>query len=336
MNTNDQPLLPKTPPPIDLAETDVGGRGCDFLTGEVKVNDGNLKEGYLKLFRSIQDNPFWTQPRVFSDAEAWIDILLAVRWKKEPEQKVIGRKVLICNRGESLKSLDTWKRRWQWHSKKRVTSFLKMLEKMEMIRLTNETVTTRLFVVHYNEYQDYGNANVNTQGNALGADGKRIGNGEETDGKRKGHTEEEVKPTNPPIIEDGNKVILSRSKPSEASESFLKFWDSYPHSRRTGKPQCLKVWKTKGLDSMIETILTALENHKASNDWQKEGGQYIPGSAVWLNQERWEQKMDVVTPQPIQSKSPPLVSTPGKRVVSAEDFTRETDELRVRLRAGGQ
>jgi len=128
----------------------------------------------------------------------------------------------------------------------------------------------------------------------------------------------------------------SRSKPSEASESFLKFWDSYPHSRRTGKPQCLKVWKTKGLDSMIETILTALENHKASNDWQKEGGQYIPGSAVWLNQERWEQKMDVVTPQPIQSKSPPLVSTPGKRVVSAEDFTRETDELRVRLRAGGQ
>ena len=111
-----------------------------------------------------------------------------------------------------------------------------------------------------------------------------------------------------------------RSKPSEeTSESFLKFWESYPHSRRTGKPQCRKIWKVKNLDVQIETILSALENHKTSNDWQKEGGQYIPGSAVWLNQERWEQKMDVVTPQPIQSKSPPLVSTPQKRVIGQDD-----------------
>jgi hypothetical protein len=97
-----------------------------------------------------------------------------------------------------------------------------------------------------------------------------------------------------------------RSKPSEPSESFLKFWESYPHSRRTGKPQCVKVWKTKGLDSMIETILTALENHKASNDWQKEGGRYIPGSAVWLNQERWEQQLLSVS-ESVRSNRNPLI-----------------------------
>ena len=134
------------------------------------VNEENLKLGYIKLFRSMQDNALWRKSvkKGVCEHSAWIDILLQVRWSDKPQQVIIGNHVLTCNRGESLNSLDTWASRWGWKSKKRVKTFLKTLQDADMIRIETVQISTRLTVVNFPSYQDYGND--------LETERKRLGN----------------------------------------------------------------------------------------------------------------------------------------------------------------
>ena len=46
------------------------------------------------------------------------------------------------------------------------------------------------------------------------------------------------------------------------------------------------------VDVPLQTLLDALEIQKRSHDWTKDGGQYIPYPAKWLNKRRWEDSMD--------------------------------------------
>ena len=41
----------------------------------------------------------------------------------------------------------------------------------------------------------------------------------------------------------------------------------------------------------LDVLIDAIEKHKQSAQWQKDGGQYIPHPATWLNQQRWEDEM---------------------------------------------
>jgi hypothetical protein len=126
-----------------------------------------MHRGYFAIWRKFEDHPFWKEKRVYSKAEAWIDLLWEAQHKLEPQEVVLGMKVLFCNYGESLKSLDTWSKRWGWN-KSRVRRFLKLLEDMEQITTKNETKTTRITILNYGQY-----------------DPRR--NGSETEVKRKRH-----------------------------------------------------------------------------------------------------------------------------------------------------
>ena len=46
--------------------------------------------------------------------------------------------------------------------------------------------------------------------------------------------------------------------------------------------------KLKPSEELTETILNAVSKQKLWPKWQKDGGQYIPNPATWLNQGRWE------------------------------------------------
>ncbi len=116
------------------------------------------KSGFINLHRKIQDNFLWKERRVFSRAEAWIDILMEVRWQTEPGEVVIGTKTLTINQAECLYSLETWAGRWKW-SKSRVKRFLGLLEERNAIRTQSETQTTRIKVCNYCEYNKVRNTN---------------------------------------------------------------------------------------------------------------------------------------------------------------------------------
>ena len=111
--------------------------------------------GWITLDRSIKEHWLNKQDRVYSEFEAWIDILLTVN---HSEQKIKLKGVLLTvKRGESVCSLDTWGKRWKWN-KNRVRRFFSLLQKDSMIDLKSEQITTRLTVCNYDSYQSKRNA----------------------------------------------------------------------------------------------------------------------------------------------------------------------------------
>jgi hypothetical protein len=114
-----------------------------------------MSKGWISLHRQFSDHWMWSEKRVFSKAEAWIDILLTVNHN---EQKVVIKNVIYnVNRGESIVSLDNWAKRWNWN-KSKVRRFFDVLQGELMIVTKNETQTTRLTVCNYDSYQTIGNA----------------------------------------------------------------------------------------------------------------------------------------------------------------------------------
>jgi hypothetical protein len=74
-------------------------------------------------------------------------------------------------------------------------------------------------------------------------------------------------------------------------EAFGCFWAAYPRKKAKGDAE--KAWrKLKPSPGLLETMLAALERAQASPEWVKDGGQFIPYPATWLNGRRWEDEVD--------------------------------------------
>lgn len=131
-----------------------------------------MHRGYIALWRKIDDHPFYKEPREFSKYEAWIDILKEAQHSMEPQEVVFGMSTLTCNYGECLKSTQTWASKWMW-SRSKVFRFLKLLKKMGQIDFRSETITTRIIVINYKDYDPKRNANE--------TEVKRSRNGSETE-----------------------------------------------------------------------------------------------------------------------------------------------------------
>ncbi len=92
--------------------------------------------------------------------------------------------------------------------------------------------------------------------------------------------EESIPPVSPPL-----------------GAGFDEFWAAYP--RKVGKQAAWKAWsKLKPSAELTKAILEAVEYQCNCPQWQKDGGQYIPNPATWLNQGRWEDKLPTPADQP--------------------------------------
>lgn len=70
--------------------------------------------------------------------------------------------------------------------------------------------------------------------------------------------------------------------------AFDRFWVEYP--KKVGKGQAQKAFSKVSVP--VETLIEAVQRQRNSVQWQKDGGQYIPNPATWLNQRRWEDDLD--------------------------------------------
>ncbi|MCH7963739.1 MAG: hypothetical protein IH852_07355 [Bacteroidetes bacterium] len=127
-----------------------------------------MKKGWISIHRELTEHWLW-EDKPFSNGQAFIDMLLECNHKSKEVR--IGNEIVYCNRGESIKSLDTWAKRWGWN-KSRVRRFLKLLEKANTIETKKARNTTYLSICNYDNYQ--GNQNENE------TKVKRIGNKPET------------------------------------------------------------------------------------------------------------------------------------------------------------
>lgn len=70
------------------------------------------------------------------------------------------------------------------------------------------------------------------------------------------------------------------------SQDFESWWSRYP--KKTGKQAAFVAWKkTSGALPPIETMLSALDWQSQCQQWTKDGGQYVPNPATYINQMRW-------------------------------------------------
>lgn len=76
------------------------------------------------------------------------------------------------------------------------------------------------------------------------------------------------------------------------SIGFDRFWEAWPKGKKVARVAALKAWKRlRASEELVKTILDALEKHKLSRKWIKDGGEYIPHPSTWLNQRRWEDEI---------------------------------------------
>lgn len=86
------------------------------------------------------------------------------------------------------------------------------------------------------------------------------------------------------------KSAEAKAKANRLDEQFNLFWSSYPLKKnKKGSEAKFKAINFK--KHSFDSIMHSLEKHKASFDWQKDGGKYIPHPSTWINQERWNDEI---------------------------------------------
>lgn len=100
-----------------------------------------MEKGYITLPRSFFHSEEWLHPRMFSKAEAWLDILASVRFSSQPTTVTIAGKTVVWQKDCWPISQRALARRWQWTTRG-VRSFLTLLSERGIISLqTREGIT---------------------------------------------------------------------------------------------------------------------------------------------------------------------------------------------------
>lgn len=92
-------------------------------------------------------------------------------------------------------------------------------------------------------------------------------------------------------------AMLEGSK-TGAPGDFDQFWTAYP--KKVGKRAAQKAFQNAQNRPRIDDLLKAIDRARVSEQWRKDGGQFIPNPATWLNQGRWDDEpVQVVPVQPM-------------------------------------
>ncbi|WP_300632643.1 phage replication protein [Pseudomonas sp.] len=100
------------------------------------------------------------------------------------------------------------------------------------------------------------------------------------------------------LIPDSGSLIADTRNPSTppalptspGDDLFPKFWKLYPNKK--GKAAAEKAWKKlKVTDDLFALIAEGLAKQVVCPAWTKDGGQFIPHPATWLNGKRWEDEV---------------------------------------------
>ena len=104
----------------------------------------------------------------------------------------------------------------------------------------------------------------------------------------------------------------------EEAERFDRFWMAYP--RKENKQKALAAFvKLHPDEATLAAMLAAIERQKASDQWQEDGGRFIPHPTTWLNGKRWE------------DETPKATGKAGKIVIAQQyqqrDYSGQQDSL---------
>lgn len=116
--------------------------------------------GWIKLHRQIWDHWLYQEKRSFSRYEAWLDILLMAN--HSDNKVLLGSELIEVERGSFITSELKLMDRWGW-SKKKLRTFLELLEKEGMIQKKSDRKKTTIKVLNYGLYQGSGDHGETTE-----------------------------------------------------------------------------------------------------------------------------------------------------------------------------
>ena len=213
------------------------------------------------------DNFLWQEKRTFNKAEAWIDILLRANF--DQGTVMINGVKLSLYPGQFATTIVHLSDRWGW-SRTKVSRFLDMLAQEKMIDVKKTSKYTLLTIVKWGLYQR---------------------DEQEKDIKKasKEHQESIKKAQTKNVKNIKNAKNITPLTP-QLENGFNAFWTAYP--RKTAKAAANKAWeKLAPDDALVKIIMRALSAQKASEQWRREAGRFIPNPATWLNGKRWEDEL---------------------------------------------
>lgn len=109
-----------------------------------------MAEGWIKLYRKLRENKYWLEPRRFSKAEAWIDILLMASHKDV--EFILGNITIYLKKGQLLRSQVKLAEKWGWN-RETVNNYLKMLKRDGQIDYKTSNKYTIITVLNWSNYQ---------------------------------------------------------------------------------------------------------------------------------------------------------------------------------------
>jgi DNA-binding transcriptional regulator YhcF (GntR family) len=209
--------------------------------------------GWIKIDRNISTHWIWKDD---TKLKWWLDMLITVNFRAN--KILVGNKLIECNRGQSIMSLQQWATRWKV-DKNKVRNFFVLLEKDGMITHENLSKTTRITICNYETYQDIENANetqLKRKRNAIKTQTNPIEEGKELE---EGKKENNYIPDSP--YGDGRLHLLCREHAKEnpgkySKEMYIGFLEYWTAPVQTGPKKGKELWtteKTFQLSSRLST-----------------------------------------------------------------------------------
>jgi len=101
----------------------------------------------------------------------------------------------------------------------------------------------------------------------------------------------DVQPTNnQEPITNNHKPIKPPLPPK--GELFDLFWKAYP--KKVGKDAAYKAFaKRKPDEQLVKTMIASVRKQADTEQWKKDGGQFIPHASTWLNEGRWQDETEI-------------------------------------------
>jgi predicted phage replisome organizer len=85
--------------------------------------------------------------------------------------------------------------------------------------------------------------------------------------------------------------VVKKSPIMANDELFNQFWAVYP--KKVGKDKCQNWFKIRNItQEFVDDLVSAIEQQKRSEQWQKNGNQFIPNPYTWLNRGGWNDELE--------------------------------------------
>jgi len=93
-----------------------------------------------------------------------------------------------------------------------------------------------------------------------------------------------------PALKGGDKDPLKlraeQSRAEQSKEAFGIFWSEYP--RKVARKKAEAAFAKHDCHLVMPKLMEALTVQKASRQWRRDNGDFVPHPSTWINQARWE------------------------------------------------